>query len=237
MHLRTPSRYWAVAILAAIALGMCVAVPLRACAIVCRPRLVCHGDVCARSIGCPKAKSPPTLSGATLVKIINRYLVEHPPVVRIKLRRSLGSYPPVAYEDLKRAGLLRIVAGKPGQEPGPKYDLTEKGRALFSRSNHAQRGPYVIAVPVGQFQYMHGSAIVSRDELNEPATTFKYYFGGNANAATLLRLGPAMDWIVDDYWHPHVSLDLVGHVGDQTLPLRFCYGRWVVRPPHPCGIP
>lgn len=149
--------------------------------------------------------------------------MEHPPVVRLELRQPLGSYAPVAYDDLVRAGLLRIVDGKPGSDPGPSYDLTTKGRELAARFfGHKQirRGAYVIEIPVGQFRYVPGSTVLSYDELDEPAATFKYYFSSNANAAMLLRFGPAMDWVIADYGRPHLNLDQVGLVAKQTLRCR-----------------
>jgi hypothetical protein len=145
----------------------------------------------------------------------------------------------VVYDDLVRAGLLRIINGKPGREPGPRYDLTAKGRELLLNGRRVPRGANTINIPLGQFRYVPDSAVLGRDELDLPAATFRYVFNGNANTATLLRIGPAIDWVIANYYQPHVNLSHVGGAAEQTLPLEFCYTKWTVRrpPPHSCRIP
>lgn len=174
-----------------------------------------------------------------LAQIVVGYLAKHPPVVQLELRRSLGSYAPVAYDDLVRAGLLRIIDGKPGREPGPRYDITAKGRKILLNGKRVRPGTVVLDIPVGQFRYVPRSVVLSHDEFEWPVTTFKYSFSANAHAAMLLRLGPAIDWVIANYWRPHVNLSQVGQIAEQSLPLEFCYTRWTVRkpPPHGCRIP
>src|SRR5581483_8808220 len=77
------------------------------------------------------------------------------------------SYAPIGYDDLVRAGLLHIVHGKRGRDPGPSYDLTAKGRdfaSKFSRGSLTQRRAYVIDIPVGEFRYVAGSAVLEASE-------------------------------------------------------------------------
>ena len=203
-----------------------------------------HALVCIRR--CPQPAPPPALSKPTLANLIEQYLAEHPPVLRFQLRRSLGSYAPIAYDDLTRAGILQIVNGKRGHEPGPRYDLTAKGREFVAKltgGKHIRRDASVIEIPVGQFRYVPSSAVLRYDEVpgtgeKETLVTFKYDFDGNENAALLLRLGPAIDWVIADSWNPYANLDHVGGVAEQTLPLQPCGRKWVVRtyPPYlmPC---
>jgi hypothetical protein len=174
-----------------------------------------------------------------LAEIVDGFLAQHPPAVRLQLRRPLGYYAPVAYRDLVRAGVLRIIDGKPGREPGPRYDLTAKGRKLLLKGARLRPGTNTIDIRVGQFRYVPGSAVLDHDDWDGPAVTFRYYFNGNANTDMLLRAGLAMDWVVDNYWRPHVNLDKVGRLGEETLPLQVCHGKWMVRksPPYLCSHP
>lgn len=229
-------RWWAACAIAVAVLSACIAVPVSGHMVICRP---CHGGVCRPDSVCPTPMPPPPPREEMLGQIIERYLAHHPPIVRLELRRPLGSYAPVAYDDLVRAGLLRIVDGKPGREPGPRYDLTATGRKLLLNVKHVRPHSNVIDISTGQFRYVPGSAVLGRDELDRPATTFKYVFNRNANTATLLRIGPAIDWVIANYYRPHVNLTHVGGEAEQTLPLEFCYTRWTVRrpPPHTCSIP
>lgn len=222
MRKRLSWRRWTAAILfAAITLSIGVMSPVSG-----------HNIVC-----CPRLALPPRPSSAILSRIIERYLRQHPPIVRIDLQRPLGSYAPVRYDDLARAGLLRIIAGKRGFEPGPSYGLTAKGRKLLLNNGAISPNTKTIYIPVGHFWLVPGSAIFTRGEMGRPATDFKYYFHGNHNATTLLRAGPAIDWVLSNYWRPHVNLRRVGRVAAQILPLEFCYGKWIVRKLPPCEIP
>lgn len=243
-------RWPAASAIAAAVLSTCVAVPASGHVVICRPRFACHGDVCAPAMTCrgnvcrpdlvcpTPLPPPPRPSKEGLAHIIEGYLALHPPIVRLELRRPLGSYAPVAYDDLVRAGLLRIMDGKPGREPGPRYDLTAKGRKLLLNGKQARPGPNIIDIPIGQFRYVPGSAVLGRDELNRTETTFKYVFNGNPNVATLLRISPAIDWVIANYYQPYVNLSRVGRAAEQTLPLEFCYTKWTIRRPAPgCRTP
>lgn len=232
--------WWSAASATAAALCACVAVPASGHIVICRPTFVCHGDVCTHGMTCPTPLPPPPQpSEEMLGQIIERHLAQHSPIVRLELRRSLGSYAPVAYDDLVRAGLLRIMDGKPGREPGPRYDLTATGRKLLLNGKLPRPRTNTVDIPIGQFRYVPGSAVLGRDELDRPATTFKYVLNGNAKAATLLRIGPAIDWVIANYYRPHVNLSNVGGTAEQTLLLEFCRTKWIVRraPPHTCSTP
>jgi hypothetical protein len=202
--------------------------------------MTCRGKVCRPDLVCPTPAPLPTPpSKEVLAQIIEGFLAQHPPIIWLELRRSLGSYAPVAYDDLVRGGVLRIIDGKPGREPGPRYDLTAKGRKLLLNGRRLQPGTNAIDIPVGQFLYVPRSAGLDRNEIGWPDVTFKYSFVANANAAMLLRIGPAIDWVIADYHQPYVNLSRVGQEAEQTLPLEFCYGRWIVRKPssHGCRTP
>lgn len=198
--------------------------------------------ICIRPSGCPTAAPPPRLSTTQLTHIIETYLSAHPPVIRLVLRRSLGSYAPVAYDDLARAGLLRIVAGKQGQAPGPRYDLTAKGHEVFDefvQGKPAKQGVMVIDIPVGEFRYVRGSVVLVSSEFGRSTATFKYYFSGSTNADLLLRSGPAMDWVIAGYSMPYVNFDQIGRVAEQAVPLQICHGKWTVQkvPTYLCSHP
>lgn len=215
-----------------------VAFPLPGRAIHCNPR------------GCPQAPPPPRLSRARLTRIVEYYLATTPPVVRFVLRQPVGSRPSAAYGDLVRAGFLHIIDGKPGQGSGPIYDLTERGTreiasGFFIKGSQYDPAADFVDIPVGQFRYVPGSAVLAHHDLEKPdpdyqynlsdvriglpEVTFKYSFSGNTNVPTLLRLGPAKDWKIADYRRPQPDLRDVGRARKETLPLRLCHSQWFVR--------
>lgn len=236
---------WAIAV--AVLTATCSVVPAYAHIVICRPSFACHGDVCAPAMTChgkvcrpdlvcpTPPPPPPRPSKEVLAQIIEGYLAQHPPIVRLELRRSLGTYAPVAYDDLVRAGLLDIMDGKPGREPGPRYDLTAKGRKLLLNGRRVRPGANTTDITMGQFRYVPNSAVLDRDELGPPVATFKYVFNGNANTATLLRIGPGIDWVIANYYWPRINLTHVGRTTEQRLPLEFCYTKWTVQRPAPHG--
>lgn len=202
----------------------------------------------------PHFGTSPRLSTANLTRIIENYLAQNPPVIGLKLRHPLGARPPGAYSDMVRAGFLRIVAGTPGSEPGPAYDLTAKGRreisSRFLAGEQLRPSDDFIEIPVGHFHYISRSAVLTHydfekadqslgnvltdAEAESPRVAFKYYFTGNVNVAGLLRIGRAEDWVIDPYAGPRRTLSQVGRVARQTLPLRLCHREWTVRelPPY-----
>ncbi|MHB8462705.1 MAG: hypothetical protein ACYDA1_08670 [Vulcanimicrobiaceae bacterium] len=241
MPKRPRLRYWMGRLLSSILLGTaCVAFPVPGHANLCDPRLGC------RQI------EPPRLSMALASHIVERYLAQNPPVVRLLLRQPIGAYVPAKYMDLVRAGLLRIIQGKPGQEPGPSYDLTEKGKREIAAGFFLVKQERFISssfpdfignvgdfieIPVGRYRFVGGSAVLTPKALRDPDAvrlgfpeiTFKYYFDGNANADELLRLGPAGDWLIAVHSALHTTLHGVGRVAKRSLMLRPCHGMWMVR--------
>lgn len=185
-------------------------------------------------------------------QVIERFLEQNPPVVRLLLRQPVGAYAPAAYTDFVRAGLLHTVQGKPGQEPGPIYDLTGKGqREITAGFFRVKRERFIshnftgfissvadfIEIPVGRYRFVGGSAVLTPKALRDPDAvrlgfpeiTFKYYFGGNANADELLRLGPAGDWPIAVHSTLHTTLHAIGRIAKRSITLRPCHGEWLVR--------
>lgn len=228
-------RLWA-RILSSIVLGtIYVACPERGHAHICRPRL-----------GCPPVESP-RLSRLLAIQAVESDLSQNAPVVRFQLQKSLGAHPPADYTDLARAGLLRVVSGKPGQGSGPVYGLPENWQhdilSGFLRFSQVQTGDvmdYYVEIPVGQFRYVPGSAVLTLPDVrtaSRPTVTFEYEFIGNANAVRLLRLGPAKDWTVSDYARAQTDLRKIGTVRKGTLYFRPCHAGWLAGfagQPLPC---
>lgn len=239
-HARPDWVHWAV--LGILLVTLCIAFPVPA-----------HSTVCLPPRGCPQVE-PPKLSQAVTTQIIEGYLAQNPPVVRFALRKPVGANPPPAYVHLLRAGLLRISAGNVGLEPGPSYELTEKGTREITAGVFRVRRVRIIAditdfieIPVGHFRYLAGSAILTPKTQQDPddvrsgfvQITFKYYFAGNANAVDLMNLGPARDWPITDYALLHTTLNGIGRVAKRTITLRPCHGMWLVRewPPYRSACP
>lgn len=207
-------------------------------------RVPAHSYVCIKGQRCPRIIHPPKLTQELISKIIKRYLVENPPRIRLMLHRPVGAYPPAAYADLVRAGILTITAGMRGQKPGPSYGLTAKGTlevntGLFEvKKRRTGINAYYLEIPVGEFRYVAGSAVrtsrLSSEYSRDVNVIFKYYFAGNANAARLLRLAPPGDWQITDYALYHGTMFLttlrrLGRVGVRGVTLRPCRTTWVVR--------
>lgn len=144
-------------VLTAIVLGTCIAAPLPA-----------HSHVCLPRYGCPRVQ-PPRLTSAVAIRVVQGYLAQNPPVVRFRLQKPIGAQPPPGYQDLARAGLLRIVSGADGQEPGPVFGLPENWKreimSGFFRFSQVQTDDgigYFIEIPVGHLRYVPGSAVLTR---------------------------------------------------------------------------
>lgn len=214
-------------ILAEIVLGMCIAVPLAA-----------HAHVCLPRSGCPQVQPP--LTRAVAIQVIEHYLTQHPPAVRFRLQKPVGTRPPAAYADLARAGLLRTLSGKAGEGSGPVYGLPSNwereimgGFFRFTQVQTDDDVAYFIDIPVGTFRYVPGSAVLTPPDLHaasQPTVSFKYQFIGNANADRLLRIAPPKDWTVTNHVGADGDLRQIGKMLKQTLVLRPCHARWLAGP-------
>ena len=109
----------------------------------------------------------------------------------------------------------------------------------FVRGKPAKQDAMVIDIPVGEFRYVRGSAVLERNDFGTFTATFKYYFSGSTNAELLLRSGPAMDWVIANYSMPYVNFDQMGRVAEQAVPLQICHGKWTVQkvPTYLCSHP
>lgn len=175
---------------------------------------------------CPQIP-PPRLTTTLAIQLIEGYLEQNPPVVRFRLNKPVGSHPPAAYTDFARAGFLRTLYGKPDEASGPAYGLPDNwqheitsGFFRFTQVQTDEDTKTFIEIPVGTLRYIAGSAVLmpASGYFQRPRVTFKYRFIGNANAARLLRLGPAKDW---------PDLGQLGRVVKGTLFLGPCHAEWI----------
>lgn len=217
-------RYRTTNILASVVLGACVAIPLPG-----------HATICGLRHSCTYV-APPPLSKSVAIQAVQGYLEQHPPVVRFRLQKPIGAHASAGYTDLARAGLLRVVSGTAGQGSGPVYGLPENwerdilsGVFRFAQVQTGDDIAYFIEIPVGQFRYVPGSAVLTLPDAHtalRPTVTFKYQFISNAKAARLLRLGPPKDWTFIDPTGAQLDLRRIGIVVKQTLPFRACHAGW-----------
>ena len=156
---------------------------------------------------------PKTISAKKVTEVIRQNLQYHAPQYIVLLD---DTYPDAGVRDLVRVGLLETDSTT--EQCGPKWRLrlTEKGEVMSLARGWSVYHD-MLTIQVGSFRYIPNSAKVWRDSGHPDGVRFQFQYVPNANAQTLLRIGPARDWETGD----GLTLADAGHTFVRSMELSY----------------